>query len=316
MHHSIGINQCLLARGMQVDPNCFRCHSEAESILHALRDCPLSKSVWDQLGRRTSNPPFFSQNLHDWLNVNATSGQQYTTGQIPWNLVFLFGIWFLWKGRNQLLFNNKNQNPNLAKEIVDRAAEYHFCANISLEKRLVLKSVKWEKPGYGWLTLNTDGSVAGNFGVARGGGLIRDTNGEWVTGFARKIGKTSSFQAELWALRDGLQLCLQYQAPAVLIDLDSKTIVDALNSQDYSKSIVSSIMEDCKYMISRIPQTRCRHVYREANRCADFLAKVGTSIEGDFIVFHSPPVDLISILEDDAIGVHVNRLCPAPSFAV
>ena len=69
-------------------------------------------------------------------------------------------------------------------------------------------------------------------------------------------------------------------------------------------------------MISRIPQTRCKHVYREANRCADFLVKVGTSIEGDFIVFHSPPVDLISILEDDVIGVHVNRLCPAPPFAV
>ena len=173
-----------------------------------------------------------------------------------------------------------------------------------------------EKPGYGWLTLNTDGSVVGNFGVAGGGGLIRDTNGEWVTGFARKIGKTSSFQAELWALRDGLQLCLQNQAQAVHVDLDSKTIVDALNSQDYSNSIVSSIMEDCKYMISRIPQTCCRHVYREANRCADFLAKVGTSIEGDFTVFHSSPVDLLSLLEEDANGVHVNRLCPALSFAV
>ena len=46
MHHSIGINQCLLARGMQIEPNCPRCHREVESILHALRDCPLSKSVW------------------------------------------------------------------------------------------------------------------------------------------------------------------------------------------------------------------------------------------------------------------------------
>ena len=95
---------------------------------------------------------------------------------------------------------------------------------------MVLKSVKWEKSGYGWLTLNTDGSVVGNFGVVGGGGLIRDTNGEWVTGFARRIGKTSSFLVEQWALHDGLQLCLQIQAQAVLIELDSKTIVDAFNS--------------------------------------------------------------------------------------
>ena len=171
-----------------------------------------------------------------------------------------------------------------------------------------MKSVKWEKPGYGWLTLNTYGSVVGNFGVAGGGGLIRDTNGEWVTGFARRIGKTSSFLAELWALRDGLQLCLQTQAQAVLIELDSKSIVDAFNSQGYSNTIVSSIMEDCRHMITWIPQTRFRHIYREANRCADYLAKVGTSIEGDFIVFHSPPVDLLSILEADASWLYVNRL--------
>ena len=197
----------------------------------------------------------------------------------------------------------------MANEIVDRASEYHFCANNSLEKRLVLKSVKWE-------ILNTDGSVAGNFGVVGGGGLIRNTNGEWVTGFARRIGKTSSFLAELWALRDGLQLCLQTQAQAVLIELDSKSIVDAFNSQGYSNTIVSSIMDDYRHMITWIPQTRFRHIYRKANRCADLLAKVGTSIEGDFIVFHSPPVDLLSILEADANGLHVNRLCPTPYFAV
>lgn len=181
---------------------------------------------------------------------------------------------------------------------------------------MVLKRINWEKPGYGWLTLNMDGLVVGNFGVARSGGLIRDTNGEWVMGFARRIGKTSSFLAELWALHDGLQLCLQIQAQAVLIELDSKTILDAFNSQAYSSTIVSSIMDDCRHMILRIPQTCLRHIYREANRCADYLAKVGTSIKGDFIVFHSPPVDLLSILEADASWLYVNRLCPIPIFAV
>lgn len=174
----------------------------------------------------------------------------------------------------------------MANEIVDRASKYHFCANNSLaKKRMVLKSIKWEKPRNGWLTLNTDGSVAGHFGIAGGRGLIRNTNGEWVTGFARRIGTTSSFLAELWALHDGLQLCLHIQAQAVLIELDSKTIVDAFNSQAHSNTFVSSIMDDCRHMIPRIPQTRIRHIYSEANKCADFLAKLGTSIEGDFIVF-------------------------------
>lgn len=69
-------------------------------------------------------------------------------------------------------------------------------------------------------------------------------------------------------------------------------------------------------MVPRIPQTWIRHIYKEANRCADFLAKLGTSFEGDFIVFSSPLVDLACVLEADASGLYVNRLCPKCSFAV
>ena len=54
--------------------------------------------------------------------------------------------------------------------------------------------------------------------------------------------------------------------------------------------------------------------YREANKCANFLAKLDTSLESDFVVFSSPPVDLLSILEADACGLYVNRLRPEMLF--
>ena len=98
--------------------------------------------------------------------------------------------------------------------------------------------------------------------------------------------------------------------------LDAKAIVDAFNSQTYSNTIVSSIMDDCMHMATRIPQTSFRHIYREANKCTDFLAKLGILIESDFIVFFNPLVDLSSILEVDANGLYVSRLCPEPLFAV
>ena len=75
-------------------------------------------------------------------------------------------------------------------------------------------------------------------------------------------------------------------------------------------------MDDCRHMDTWIPQTSFRHIYKEANKCADFLAKLGTLIESDFIVFSSLPVDLSSILEVDANGLYVNKLCPEPLFAV
>ena len=278
---------------MQLEAICPRCHREDETIHHALRDCPLSKRIWNQLGRRP-NDSFFTQNLHDWLNTNATSRQIHAPGQLRWHLIFLFGIWFLWKGRNNLIFKNLDHNPNLAKVILDRALEYYFCANNSFAtKRLVLRNISWEKPRNGWLTLNTDGSVASVSGIAGGGGLLRDANGDWVTGFARRIGITSSFMAELWGLRDGLQLCVQLHIQAVCIELDSKAIVEIFNSQNLANTGIFSLIEDCKHMISKIPQTWIRHIYREANRCADCLAKLGASCEDDFIVFSSPPVDFV-----------------------
>ena len=57
------------------------------------------------------------------------------------------------------------------------------------------------------MKLNTDGSSAGNSGIANYGGVFRDEHGRWVRGFARKIGLTTSFMAELWGLKDGLLMC-------------------------------------------------------------------------------------------------------------
>ena len=49
---------------------------------------------------------------------------------------------------------------------------------------------------------------------------------------------------------------------------------------------------------------------------ADFLARLGLLLDSEFVVFSSPPMDLTSLLEADAVGLFVSRLCPAPVFAV
>lgn len=57
--------------------------------------------------------------------------------------------------------------------------------------------------------------------------------GNWVVGFSRKIGKANSFLAEIWALRDGLISCNQLNLNAVMVELDAKALVDALNNPFY-----------------------------------------------------------------------------------
>ena len=73
-------------------------------------------------------------------------------------------------------------------------------------------------------------------------------------------------------------------------------------------------MEDCKLLMNQIPQATIRHVYREANKSADWLASFGLSLDSDFVLWTGPPVDLISVLEADSRGLYGNRQCFDPGF--
>ena len=104
--------------------------------------------------------------------------------------------------------------------------EFQHCglnAKNSGNKRLV--QVRWERPQGGWACLNTEGAVVRNLGRAGCGGLIRNEHGEWLGGFSRSIGCSNSFMAELWGLRDGLNLCNEMQLSVVDVQLDAKAVI-------------------------------------------------------------------------------------------
>ena len=59
-----------------------------------------------------------------------------------------------------------------------------------------------------------------------------------------------------------------------------------------------------------------KHIYREANRSADWLANFGLNLDSEFESFADPPVDLILVLEADSHGLYCNRQCTKPMFTV
>lgn len=77
----------------------------------------------------------------------------------------------------------------------------------------------------------------------------------------------------------------------VMIELDAKSLVDALNKSSYYNSVISPLLDDCKLLTSQIPQVHVKHTYRKANKCADRLANLGLLQTLDFIVHSSLPLD-------------------------
>ena len=132
--------------------------------------------------------------------------------------------------------------------------------------------------------------LLGNPGKAGGGGLIRNHHGEWVCGYSRAIGHTTNLAAKLWALRDGINLCVELNLPNVLIELDAKLVVELLHKDEDSFNSNDIIMADCKAGLQKIQRNRVPHCYREANKCVDALSRRGALLSHDFVIFHSPLV--------------------------
>lgn len=140
--------------------------------------------------------------------------------------------------------------------------------------------MRWGEPCEGWCKLNTNGTFLGNPGkVGRG---------NWIKGSIHSKGMTTSVMAEFWALRDGLLLASQMGITLLEVELDAKVVVDLVLSKSISNRAYSSLLNDCRYLLSKFQQVQVNHVFREANRCAHGLAKRGRTQLVDFVVLNEP----------------------------
>ena len=189
-------------------------------------------------------------------------------------MVFPFVVWFLWKHHNNVVFENIPLNMNLHSHCLSQALEFFFCVGkVRKVNQRSLIQVSWSKLPDEWFKLNTDGALGGNPGKAGGGGLIRDSSGHWVKGFARSIGFATSVTAEFWALRDGLKLALSEGIQNLIVELDARVVVDLISSNVDSIKPYSPLLCDCRCLLRRFPRVQVKHIYREGNCCADALAR-------------------------------------------
>ena len=155
--------------------------------------------------------------------------------------------------------------------------------------------------------LNSNGSSMGNLGSAKGGGHISDANESWVSGYARAIGYTSCVAIELWALKDGINLCISLKHHAVVIELDAKLVVDLLSKTTRSSNTIDIIAADYKEGLKKTPMTTMQHCYREANKCAEALARREALLPQDFVIFQEPPIEVSFLLSLDSTDVLYDR---------
>ena len=103
MVDALPTNHFRFSRHISNDPNCSRCPlSEHETILHVLRDCPISLDFWNRLIDLVQFPQFYTSSLRAWMTWNLQKSAS-SPGDL-WDMIFAVAIHYLWRMRNQEIF--------------------------------------------------------------------------------------------------------------------------------------------------------------------------------------------------------------------
>ncbi|CAL9022281.1 unnamed protein product, partial [Prunus brigantina] len=125
--------------------------------------------------------------MHPWLLNNLCSKNQFA--QIPGRLMFVFICWYIWKWRNDFIFNNAVDLPFNSRELIINAARDWVKATTNTHPGVgkIQIMLAWTPPDIRVLKLNVDGSRKGNTGSIGVGRVIRDHAGHWIVGYSANL---------------------------------------------------------------------------------------------------------------------------------
>lgn len=113
------------------------------------------------------------------------------------------------------------------------------------------------------IKLNRDGTALHRQGIGGYGGVFRNHRGEWVTGYYNALALTTPVEAELKAIKYGLQIAIQQGYSMLEIESDA---LEALECILTGIPVYDDLVFDCRYLLRKLAVWVLRHVFREQNQ--------------------------------------------------
>ncbi|BFG25218.1 hypothetical protein CerSpe_114920 [Prunus speciosa] len=169
--------------------------------------------------------------------------------------------------------------------------------------------LSWVPPRDGWFKLNIDGSRRFASGTIGAGGVIRNSNGDWIAGFAINLGTGQVLEAELWGLFFGIKLAVHKRLSHLNIEMDSSVAVNLMKKADFPQDHpLAGLLSGCLSLMRQIGNIELNHIYREQNSVADGLANWSYNLDLDYCDLDEPPAWITPAVLDDLLGVCKMRL--------
>ena len=136
------------------------------------------------------------------------------------------------------------------------------------------KTITWKRPPDDFIKLNFDGSVKSD-STASAGFILRNTDGNPLLASSNSCGKSNVLCAEAFALRAGLYAALLNGHKKIMVEGDSKIVIDCLNNKCSIPWKILSIIKDIQTLAKLFSEISFTHIWREANFAADAVANIG-----------------------------------------
>ncbi|KAM2577983.1 hypothetical protein TB2_003585 [Malus domestica] len=221
--------------------------------------------------------------LESWSNFCAQVKDRINADDICQD--FSFGLWRLWKNRNDVVFKGIHRQPldileawrkstSEYKDSLARNADDFSPRLPKTSKATALNCTKWQKPRFGTIKINTDAAWCKDsmhMGVGWLGrdfaGLLQAASGSG-SGFCH-----SAAAAEASAIRYALLSWIDHGFEDIIIESDASTIIMMLKKEVLVDFSIECILGDIEVLAQKLRSVSFAFVPREGNRAAHSVAK-------------------------------------------
>ncbi|CAN1140351.1 Putative ribonuclease H protein At1g65750 [Linum perenne] len=202
------------------------------------------------------------------------------------------------------------EKPEWQLHVVDWM-EFFLKAECSLQFGVVCWAL-WKARNerlFGWATLNSDGSVRTPHGQASAGGLIRDSSSNCLQAFTVNLGRCSITRAEICGALEGVRRAWDTGYRKLEVQMDSKKAMSILlNFEPASSHQFTLEVMEFQEWLQREWEVKVIHVYREANKAADYLANLGHNTTRGVHTVDISDCNLAYFVRHDCLGISEPRV--------
>ncbi|XP_028945645.1 uncharacterized protein [Malus domestica] len=198
---------------------------------------------------------------------------------------FVFGLWRLWKNKNDLIFKGVSHQPldilGLWTRNLGEFKEAGFQRTISAHPSDGLSTLAparrsglWRKPSFGTIKVNTDAAWRKETLYAGVGWVARDFAGllQAAGGSGGRLCHSAA-AAEMLAIRTALEFCVRFGFNSVAIESDAKNIIQMLRNETTPDFSLECTFGDIATLARGLESVTFDFVSRESNRAAHSVAK-------------------------------------------